>query len=69
MSYRCQCEQCSDQPSPTYTREHLAACEARFVMRMPRHIRNEYYDKIERRRGLDGLILLKYAIAKLPTPR
>jgi hypothetical protein len=65
----CRCEQCANPPGATFTREHLAACEARFVARMPRARRLVYFDGVERKRGLDGLIALKYALAKLPPPR
>ena len=65
----CQCEACSDTPAPTYTRAYLLECEARFVQRLRRARRLEYFDKVERRRGLDGLIVLKHAIAKLPPPQ
>lgn len=68
VSYQCPCEQCSKDPAPTYTHEYMQACEARMVMAMSPARRNRYYDEIERRRGLDGLIQLKYAMAKLPTP-
>lgn len=46
----------------------MLACEARFVMRLPRAQRWEYFDHVEQRRGLDALIVLKHAIARLPTP-
>lgn len=64
----CRCEQCSDDPALTWTEAHRLECEARFVMRMRRAERWRYLDKVERRRGLDAVIVIKHAMAKLPTP-
>ena len=68
MNRHCRCEQCSATPDPRYTRAHLAACEARFVMTLQPARRRQYFDAVERRRGLRGLLQLKYEIAKLPPP-
>lgn len=67
--YKCQCEQCSKAPAPTWTRDHMAACEARFVLSLPAWRRNQFFDAIEQRRGLDGLVVLKYWMAKQVDPR
>lgn len=68
MAYRCRCWQCCDDPPPTLTAEYKLECEARLVASWPRATRLDYFDRIERRRGLDGVIVLKHAIARLPTP-
>lgn len=39
---RCQCPQCCETPSPTWTPEYRLRCEATFVLRLPLAARREY---------------------------
>ena len=59
MSKHCQCEACAETPAPTYTRAFAQRCEARFVLSLPLERRNQYYDKVARLRGDQGLERLR----------
>jgi hypothetical protein len=69
MTYRCRCEQCCDDPLPTWTKAWMDECEARWLASLPRDKRLEYFDGVERRRGLSAVVKLRYLMAKLPRPR
>jgi len=47
----------------------MAECEARMLAGWSRARRLDYLDKVERRRGLDAVVALRYHLARLPTPR
>ena len=66
MAYRCRCEQCCPDPLPTWTRERLDQCEARFVADLTPARRNQYLDEVIAKRGLDAAVVLKQRIATLP---
>lgn len=58
----CQCETCAPQnPAPTYTQDWRLTCEARWLMRLPRQMRQEYLDKpaVQARRSALVAILIK----------
>lgn len=41
----CQCEQCADDPSPTWTRAYAIECEARWLLSLPLAFRRQYLAK------------------------
>ena len=69
MSRHCQCAACAGEAAPTYSQAYLRACEARFVRALSPARRSRYFDAVERRRGLDGLVVLKRELAILPDHR
>ena len=59
----CRCEQCTDDPAPTWTEAWRLECEARAVLKMPtREARRDYLASIEKLRGAPGRQRLEAAI-------
>ena len=43
---KCQCERCSDSPSPTYTQSFRVETEARYWLKRPLQQRRAYLEKL-----------------------
>lgn len=61
----CLCSCCSTTPAPTYSEEHRAACEARWVSKKPREWRHEYYAGVEKFRGEPAAMALVAAVREI----
>lgn len=61
----CQYPSCTPTPSPTYSEDHRAKCEARFVCSLPTlESRKAYLSMVERKRGQAATESLKKEVAE-----
>jgi|JI10StandDraft_1071094.scaffolds.fasta_scaffold2818457_2 hypothetical protein len=53
-----------DKPNCTWSREHLQACEARMVAKMPAEWRRDFYAEVLQKRGPAALAELKKRVGE-----
>ena len=61
----CACPKCSGSPKPNFSNEHLLACEARFVLKLPTKAQRREYLEAKpvqaRRKELEAEMLRQHA--------
>ena len=60
----CKCEQCSNDPDPTYTEEFRHKMEVEFVSEQSGIWIKNYLEKIKEKRGFDAYKKLRDDVAK-----